>query len=63
MEGLRMVAVFWAGTPVEVTQNVGVVSRCRRTAIGKYIIKNKSDISSGIHKRNNVQSLYRKKGN
>ena len=32
--GLRMVAAFWAGIPVEVTQVAGVVSRCRRAAIG-----------------------------
>ena len=31
---LRMVAAFWAGIPVEVTQEVDVVPRCRRAAIG-----------------------------
>ena len=31
--GLRMVAAFWAGIPVEVIQEAGVVSRCRRAAI------------------------------
>ena len=32
--GLRMVAVFWAGIPIEVTQEAGVVPRCRLAAIG-----------------------------
>jgi len=32
--GLRMMAAFWAGIPVEVTQEAGVVPRCRRAAIG-----------------------------
>ena len=32
--GLRMLAAFWAGIPVEDTQETGVVPRCRRTAIG-----------------------------
>ena len=32
--GLRMVATFWAGIRVEVTQEARVVSRCRRAAIG-----------------------------
>ena len=32
--GLRMVAAFLAGIPVEVTQEAGVVPRCRRAAIG-----------------------------
>ena len=32
--GLRMVAAFWAGIPVEITQQAGVVPRCRRVAIG-----------------------------
>ena len=32
--GLRMVAAFWAGIPVEVPQEVGVVPRCRYAAIG-----------------------------
>ena len=30
---LRMAAAFWAGIPVEVTQEAGVVPRCRRAAI------------------------------
>ena len=30
---LRMVAAFWAGNPVYVTQEAGVVPRCRRAAI------------------------------
>ena len=34
MRGLRMVAAFWAGIPVEVTQEAGGVPRCRRAAIG-----------------------------
>ena len=29
-----MVAVFWVGVPVEVTQETGVVPRCRCAAIG-----------------------------
>ena len=32
--GLRMVAAFWAGIPVEVTQEAGVVPRRKRAAIG-----------------------------
>ena len=32
--GLRMMAAFWACVPVEVTQEAGVVPRCRRVAIG-----------------------------
>ena len=32
--GLRMVAAFWTGIPVEVTQETGVVLRCRRADIG-----------------------------
>ena len=32
--GLRMMAAFWAGIPVEVIQEAGVVPRYRRTAIG-----------------------------
>ena len=34
--GLRILAAFWAGIPVEVTQEAGVGghSRCRRVAIG-----------------------------
>ena len=31
---LRMVAAFWAGIPVEVIQEAGVVLRYRRAAIG-----------------------------
>ena len=33
---LRMVAAFWVGIPVEVTQDqeAGLVPRCRRAAIG-----------------------------
>ena len=31
--GLRMVAAFWAGFPVEVTQETGVVPRCRGAAV------------------------------
>ena len=31
--GLRMLAVIWAGIPVEVTQQADVVQRCRRAAI------------------------------
>ena len=31
--GLRMVAAFWAGIPVEVTQEAGVVPRCRCAVI------------------------------
>ena len=31
--GLRMLAAFWAGIPVEVTQEAGVVPRCRYAAI------------------------------
>ena len=31
--GLRMVAAFWAGIPVEATQEAGVIPRCRRGAI------------------------------
>ena len=33
--GLRMVAAFWAGILAEVTQEAGVVPRCRRSGIGK----------------------------
>ena len=33
--GLRMVAAFWAGISVEVTQETVVVPRRRRGAIGK----------------------------
>ena len=29
--GLGMVASFWVGIPVEVTQEAGVIPRCRRT--------------------------------
>ena len=32
--GLRMVAAFWIGIPVEVIQEAGVVPRCRRAAVG-----------------------------
>ena len=32
--GLRMLAAFWAGIKVEVTQEAGVVPPCRRAAIG-----------------------------
>ena len=32
--GLRIVAPFWAGVPVEITLETGVVPSCRRTAIG-----------------------------
>ena len=32
--GLAMVAAFWVGIPVKVTQEAGVVPRCRRAAIG-----------------------------
>ena len=32
--GLGMVAAFWTCIPVEITQEAGVVPRCRRTAIG-----------------------------
>ena len=32
--GLRMVAAFMAGIPVEVIQEADVVPRCRRAAIG-----------------------------
>ena len=32
--GLRLVAPFWAGIPVEFTEEDGVVPRCRRAAIG-----------------------------
>ena len=32
--GLKMVAAFWAGIPVEVTQEAAVDPRCRRVAIG-----------------------------
>ena len=32
--GLRMLAAFWAGIPVEVIEEAGVVPRCRRAAIG-----------------------------
>ena len=34
MRGLSMVAAFWAGIPVEVTQEADVVLRCRRAVIG-----------------------------
>ena len=34
MKVLRMVAAFWACIPVEVTQEAGVVPRCKRAAIG-----------------------------
>ena len=34
--GLRMVAAFWAGNPVVVSQEGGVVSSCRRAAIGTH---------------------------
>ena len=33
--GLGMTAAFWAGIPVEVTQEADVFPRCRRAAIGK----------------------------
>ena len=32
--GFRLVAAFWAGIPVEVSQQTGVVPRCKRAAIG-----------------------------
>ena len=32
--GLGMVAVFWAGIPVEDIQEAGIVPSCRRAAIG-----------------------------
>jgi len=35
---LRIVAAIWAGIPVEVTQETGVVPRRRRAAIGKTIL-------------------------
>ena len=31
---LRMVAAFWAVIPVKVTQEAGLVLRCRRAVIG-----------------------------
>ena len=31
--GFRIVIVVWAGIPVEVTEEIGVVSHCRRAAI------------------------------
>ena len=34
--GLRMVAEFWAGIPVEVTQETDIVPRYRRAAIGSH---------------------------
>ena len=38
MRGLRMVAAFWPRIPVEVTQEAGVVPRCRRAVIGTPIL-------------------------
>ena len=32
--GLIMVAAFWVGIPVEVTQEAGVIPRCRRAVVG-----------------------------
>ena len=32
--GLRIMAAIWAGIPVEVTEEAGVVLRCRRAATG-----------------------------
>ena len=32
--GLRIVAALWAGIPVKVTQEAGVVPRCRQAVIG-----------------------------
>ena len=32
--GLRMVAAGWVGIPGQVTQEAGLVPRCRRVAIG-----------------------------
>ena len=32
--GLRIMEAFWAGIPIEDTHEAGVVSRCRRAAIG-----------------------------
>ena len=29
-----MVAAFWVGIPVEVTQEAGVIPRCRRAVVG-----------------------------
>ena len=34
MKDLKIMAVFWAGIPVEVTQEAGIVPHCRRVAIG-----------------------------
>ena len=34
--GLRMLASFWAGIPVDVTREAGVVPRCRRSVIGTH---------------------------
>ena len=33
--GLRIVGAFWAGIPIEDTQEAGVVPRCKRAVIGK----------------------------
>ena len=33
-KGLRIVAAFWVGVPVEVTQDAGVVPHCRCAVIG-----------------------------
>ena len=33
-KGLRMVAAIWVSIPVEATQEAGVVSHCKRAAIG-----------------------------
>ena len=32
--GFRIVTAFWAGIPIEVTHEAGVVPRCKRAAIG-----------------------------
>ena len=36
--GLRMVAAFWAGIPIEITQKAGVILRCRRGVIGTPLV-------------------------
>ena len=48
--GLRMLAAFWTGIPVEVTQEAGVVPRRRRAAIGTSFYSSHTTRESDEHK-------------
>ena len=54
--GLRVLAAFWAGIPVEVTQEAGVVPRRRRAAIGTLFQSPQNKLLS----YNRLHHIYRK---